>query len=43
MAAHPGPENSRLSINFCGMQFNSPIVLLSGCVGFGEEYTVGRQ
>jgi len=21
------------------MQFNSPIVLLSGCVGFGEEYT----
>ena len=39
MAAHLGPENSRLSINFCGMQFNSPIVLLSGCVGFGEEYT----
>jgi dihydroorotate dehydrogenase (NAD+) catalytic subunit len=39
MTAHPGPENSRLSINFCGMQFNSPIVLLSGCVGFGEEYT----
>ncbi|GAG97661.1 unnamed protein product, partial [marine sediment metagenome] len=21
------------------MQFDSPIVLLSGCVGFGEEYT----
>ena len=21
------------------MEFNSPIVLLSGCVGFGEEYT----
>lgn len=39
MTAHPGPENSKLSINFCGMQFNSPIVLLSGCVGFGEEYT----
>ena len=39
MAAHPGRENSRFSINFCGMQFNSPIVLLSGCVGFGEEYT----
>ncbi len=39
MTAHPGPENSRLSINFCGMQFNSPIVLLSGCVGFGGEYT----
>ena len=28
-----------LSYEFCGMQFNSPIVLLSGCVGFGEEYT----
>jgi len=39
MTAHPGPEDSKLSINFCGMQFNSPIVLLSGCVGFGEEYT----
>ena len=24
---------------FCGMQFDTPIVLLSGCVGFGEEYT----
>ncbi len=24
---------------FCGLQFDSPIVLLSGCVGFGEEYT----
>ena len=24
---------------FCGMDFASPIVLLSGCVGFGEEYT----
>ncbi|MBW9257250.1 MAG: dihydroorotate dehydrogenase [Candidatus Thiodiazotropha sp. (ex. Lucinisca nassula)] len=28
-----------LSTEFCGMSFNSPIVLLSGCVGFGEEYT----
>ncbi len=25
--------------DFCGLQFDSPIVLLSGCVGFGEEYT----
>jgi len=24
---------------FCGLSLNSPIVLLSGCVGFGEEYT----
>lgn len=29
----------RLSAEFCGMHFASPIVLLSGCVGFGEEYT----
>ena len=28
-----------LALNFCGLNFASPIVLLSGCVGFGEEYT----
>ena len=28
-----------LSLEFCGLRFASPIVLLSGCVGFGEEYT----
>jgi dihydroorotate dehydrogenase (NAD+) catalytic subunit len=28
-----------LALDFCGMRFASPIVLLSGCVGFGEEYT----
>jgi dihydroorotate dehydrogenase (NAD+) catalytic subunit len=28
-----------LAINFCGLDLASPIVLLSGCVGFGEEYT----
>src|ERR1700731_4867966 len=28
-----------LSLKFCGLDFASPIVLLSGCVGFGEEYT----
>jgi dihydroorotate dehydrogenase (NAD+) catalytic subunit len=28
-----------LSLEFCGLKFDSPIVLLSGCVGFGEEYT----
>jgi dihydroorotate dehydrogenase (NAD+) catalytic subunit len=26
-------------MKFCGMDFNTPLVLLSGCVGFGEEYT----
>ena len=28
-----------LSMDFCGIPMASPIVLLSGCVGFGEEYT----
>jgi len=28
-----------LHLKFCGLDFASPIVLLSGCVGFGEEYT----
>lgn len=32
-------EMSMLSLEFCGLRFNSPLVLLSGCVGFGEEYT----
>ena len=30
---------SRLGIDFCGLELRSPVVLLSGCVGFGEEYT----
>lgn len=33
------PNSSPLAIEFCGLPFSSPIVLLSGCVGFGEEYT----
>ena len=28
-----------LATRFCGLELASPIVLLSGCVGFGEEYT----
>ncbi len=32
-------ENKKLKIDFCGLELNSPLVLLSGCVGFGEEYT----
>ena len=28
-----------LQTAFCGLRFASPLVLLSGCVGFGEEYT----
>ncbi len=31
--------SSALRLKFCGLDFASPLVLLSGCVGFGEEYT----
>jgi dihydroorotate dehydrogenase (NAD+) catalytic subunit len=39
---HPEPRNAlpaSLKVDFCGLELASPIVLLSGCVGFGEEYT----
>ncbi len=32
-------DQALLTSDFCGLSFQSPIVLLSGCVGFGEEYT----
>jgi len=32
-------SNAGLKLAFCGLQLSSPIILLSGCVGFGEEYT----
>jgi len=32
-------EHNPLALDFCGLRFDSPLVLLSGCVGFGEEYT----
>lgn len=32
-------NDPRLGVNFCGLRLSSPLVLLSGCVGFGEEYT----
>ncbi len=32
-------SNSTLGVDFCGLKLASPLVLLSGCVGFGEEYT----
>lgn len=32
-------ELPELKVNFCGLEFATPLVLLSGCVGFGEEYT----
>ena len=30
--------SGRLALDFCGLRLSSPVVLLSGCVGFGEEY-----
>jgi dihydroorotate dehydrogenase (NAD+) catalytic subunit len=39
MSAVSHPVSDPLRFEFCGLDFGSPIVLLSGCVGFGEEYT----
>ena len=39
MAALASSPDPSLALDFCGLAFASPIVLLSGCVGFGEEYT----
>lgn len=33
------PQTKLLHTDYCGLSLASPIVLLSGCVGFGEEYT----
>lgn len=32
-------SHPKLATSFCGMNFQTPVVLLSGCVGFGQEYT----
>lgn len=32
-------NDSSLTVELCGLKLASPLVLLSGCVGFGEEYT----
>ncbi len=39
MSPEPAADSALLTTAFCGLKFASPIVLLSGCVGFGEEYT----
>lgn len=39
MTAMVDSDTNLLTNTFCGLELNSPIVLLSGCVGFGEEYT----
>jgi len=37
IASENCPAN--IATELCGVRMDSPIVLLSGCVGFGEEYT----
>ncbi|MDH3526725.1 MAG: dihydroorotate dehydrogenase [Gammaproteobacteria bacterium] len=32
-------DRDQLATDFCGLSLATPLVLLSGCVGFGEEYT----
>ena len=32
-------QDNPIAINFCGLKFKTPLVLLSGCVGWGQEYT----
>ena len=39
MSDDRAPPDPMLAVEFCGLKLASPIVLLSGCVGFGEEYT----
>lgn len=39
MAVALTAEHNPLRTQFCGLTLDSPITLLSGCVGFGEEYT----
>ena len=39
MNAEAKSLDNPLRVEFCGLELASPIVLLSGCVGFGEEYT----
>ncbi|MDQ6986978.1 MAG: dihydroorotate dehydrogenase [Mariprofundaceae bacterium] len=34
-----GTNKAELSVSFAGLSLQTPLVLLSGCVGFGEEYT----
>ncbi|RLA30939.1 MAG: dihydroorotate dehydrogenase [Gammaproteobacteria bacterium] len=38
MALASDSPQTPLGVDFCGLSLSSPIVLLSGCVGFGEEY-----
>ena len=33
------PERDPLAVDFAGLAFRTPLALLSGCVGFGDEYS----
>ena len=39
VAARTFEARPTLAVDLCGLTLSSPVVLLSGCVGFGEEYT----
>jgi len=39
VAALADAEQKKLAVDFSGLSLATPLVLLSGCVGFGEEYT----
>jgi len=39
MAPALNSKSDPLHTDLCGLKLDSPIILLSGCVGFGEEYT----
>jgi len=39
MNSHSSPSSISLTTNFAGLTLQTPLVLLSGCVGFGDEYT----
>ena len=39
MSAPATKPDNLLHTELCGIEMSTPIVLLSGCVGFGEEYT----
>lgn len=32
-------EHNPLAVDFCGLRLRTPLILLSGCAGFGDEYT----
>jgi len=39
LTAMTDADRQKLAVKFCSLSLATPLVLLSGCVGFGEEYT----